>query len=92
MYACTSAHPFSEGKELYLPDNLGHIQRLSDSELEDGTDSLKVFDSAFNLCPLDPGRAEGGVVLVGQLRRMKEKHQAYRQELLIQRPDSIELS
>jgi hypothetical protein len=73
----------SRAKELYLPDNLGHIQRLSDSKLKDSSDSLKVFNSAFDLCPLDPGGAERGVVLRSQLLMFERVYEAYGQELLI---------
>jgi len=70
-------------KQLYLPDNLGHVQRLRDSKLKDGSDSLKVFDSAFDLCPLNPSRAERRVVLRGQLHQFERVYEAYRQELLV---------
>ena len=79
-------------KQLYLPDNLGHIQRLRNSKLKDGSDSLEVFNSAFDLCPLNPSRAERGVVLRGQLHLLRRCMKAYRQELLIKRPDPIEFS
>jgi hypothetical protein len=58
MYAYGSAVAH-DGKTLaYFPDNLGHIQRLADSELKDGSDTLKVLDSTFHLCPLNPSRTE----------------------------------
>jgi hypothetical protein len=46
-----------------LPDNLWHIQRLGDGQLKDSSYSLKVFNSTFDLSPLNPRGAERRVIL-----------------------------
>lgn len=87
-----STSPIGLRHSAYLPYDLWHVQVLRDGKLKDGSDSLKVFDSTFDLSPLDPGGAERWVVLYGQKGPEMPEVVTYSEELLVEFSDPIELS